>query len=142
MTPEAALSMKLFDRLSWAKENLDPVKSDLVVVYEDEADGTSRIMVPDPNWMACARHGHILPPVDAYHRLETDGEGRVRNGHVLHESVVGPMTEEQAIQYLIAKDVPAHVWQDETANRPRFVICRREQLPESREWRNAWRLVA
>jgi hypothetical protein len=52
------------------------------------------------------------------------------------------MTEEEAIEYLIMKDVPQHVWQEwNTGNKPKMVICRKEQLPSTREWRNAWKIT-
>ena len=51
------------------------------------------------------------------------------------------LTEEEAIEYLIQKDVPQSVWQSwDEGNRPKMVICRKEQLPGTREWRNAWRI--
>ena len=51
------------------------------------------------------------------------------------------MTEEQAIEYLIMKDVPQSVWLDyNSGNKPKMVICRKEQLPATREWRNAWKI--
>jgi protein-disulfide isomerase len=51
------------------------------------------------------------------------------------------MTEEQAIEYLIMKDIPMHVWQDwDKANKPRMVICTKSQLPSTRVWRNAWKI--
>ena len=54
---------------------------------------------------------------------------------------VGPMTEEQAIEYLIMKDCPQSVWRDyDSGNKPKMVICRKEQLPATREWRNAWKI--
>ena len=62
----------LFDRLCWAKENLDGVQSDYRVVYEDSVDECAKILVPDPNWMACALQGGILPPVEVYHELAKD----------------------------------------------------------------------
>ena len=96
----------LFDRLCWAKENLDGVQSDYRVVYEDKIDECAKILVPDPN----------TEPVEA-------------------------MTEEQAIEYLIMKDCPQHVWRDwDSGNKPKLVICRKEQLPATREWRNAWKI--
>ena len=63
-------------------------------------------------------------------------------GYLLHETEpVGPMTEEEAIEYLIKKDVPQSVWQTwDEGNRPKMVICSKEQLPSTREWRNAWRI--
>ena len=62
----------LFDRLCWAKENLDAVQSDYRVVYEDNIDECAKILVPDPNWMACALQGGILPPVWVYWELAKD----------------------------------------------------------------------
>ena len=62
----------LFDRLCWAKENLDGVQSDYRVVYEDSIDECAKILVPDPNWMACALQGGILPPVWVYWELAKD----------------------------------------------------------------------
>jgi hypothetical protein len=51
------------------------------------------------------------------------------------------MTEEQAIEYLIMKDVPQDVWREwNTGNKPKLVICKKQQLPQTREWRNAWRI--
>ena len=47
----------LWNRLCWAKENLDGVQSDYRVVYEDNLDECAKILVPDPNWMACALAG-------------------------------------------------------------------------------------
>ncbi len=54
----------------------------------------------------------------------------------------GAMTEEEAIEYLIQKDVPQHVWKTwNEGNKPKMVICRKEQLPSTREWRNAWKIA-
>ena len=53
VTPEFQ-GTHLWDRLCWAKENLEGVQSDYRVVYEDSVDECAKILVPDPNWMACA----------------------------------------------------------------------------------------
>ena len=51
------------------------------------------------------------------------------------------MTEKEAIEYLIMKDVPQEVWKNwNNGNRPKMVICKKEQLPSHRTWRNAWRI--
>jgi hypothetical protein len=51
------------------------------------------------------------------------------------------MTEEEAIEYLIQKDIPETVWRDyEQANRKRLLIVKKEQLPSHRTWRNAWKI--
>ena len=56
----------LWDRLSWAKENLKPFQTQYCVVYEDSPDEPAKILHADPNWMACALQGGILPPVSSY----------------------------------------------------------------------------
>ena len=136
----------LWDRLCWAKENLEPVQTDYRVVYEDSIDECAKILVPDPNWMACALQGGILPPVWVYHELAKDEAQpdfkKHTRGYLLHETEPMPaMTEEEAIEYLIMKDCPQSVWQTwDEGNRPKMVICKKEQLPQTREWRNAWRI--
>jgi hypothetical protein len=136
----------LWDRLCWAKENLEPHQSDYRVVYEDSIDECAKILVPDPNWMACALQGGILPPVWVYHELAKDEAQpdfkKHTRGYLLHETEPMPaMTEEEAIEYLIMKDIPQSVWTTwDEGNRPKMVICTKEQLPATREWRNAWRI--
>lgn len=136
----------LFQRLLWAKENLEPYQSDYRVLFEDSArpDDPASVLVPDPNWMACALNGGILPPVWVYHELADDEAQpdfkRHTRGHLLHETKpVSPMTEEEAIEYLIQQAIPRHVWM---ANEPKMKICRTSNLPKTREWRNAWRVAA
>lgn len=133
--------LKLYDRLAIAKDHLKPVQSDYRVIFEADLDRPSSILVPDPNWMACALHGDILPPVEVYHQLEYDEDGKITNGHILHDtSPIGPMSEEESIEYLIQKDVPTHVWKAKRGNAIKMVICRKNQLPEMRDWRNAWKI--
>jgi hypothetical protein len=133
--------LKLHERLAIAKEKLKPVQSDYRVVFEADIDNASSVLVPDPNWMACALHGNILPPVHVYHDLEYDEQGTITNGHILHETKpVEAMSEEEAIEYLIQKDVPSHVWADQSGNAIKMVVCRKDQLPADREWRNAWKI--
>ena len=51
------------------------------------------------------------------------------------------MTEKQAIEYLIQKDIPERVWREyDKANHKRLVICKKEQLPKKRTFRNAWKI--
>ena len=136
----------LFDRLCWAKENLNGVQSDYRVVYEDSVDECAKILVPDPNWMACALQGGILPPVWVYWELAKDEAQpdfkKHTRGYLLHQTEPVPaMTEEEAIEYLIQKDCPASVWQSwDSGNKPKMVICKTDQLPKTRQWRNSWRI--
>jgi hypothetical protein len=96
--------------------------------------------------MACALQGGILPPVEVYWALQEDeakpGFKKHTRGYLLHNTKpIDKMTEEEAIEYLIMKDIPQRVWREyQKANRPRLVICKKDQLPSTREWRNAWRI--
>ena len=138
----------LWDRLCWAKENLEGKQSDYRIVWEDpdKPEECSKVTVPDPNWLACALQGGILPPVEVYWLLAEDEAKpdfkKHTRGYLLHNTKpVEAMTEEQAIEYLIMKDIPQRVWRNyDKANKPRLVICKKDQLPSTREWRNAWKI--
>jgi hypothetical protein len=146
----------LFDRLAEAAERLVPVQSQYRVVFEPPGmeEACAAILVPDPNWLAAALAGGILPPIDAYlrdqakvaaycaeHDPETFSWDKVGGAEHPYADTIGPMTEEQAIEYLIMKDVPTEVWVDaDTTNRPRFAIVKTETIPTDRSFRNAWRL--
>ena len=49
---------KLIDRIGWAKANLEPVRTDYCVVYEDIDMKCAAVMHPDPHCMAmlCTVH--------------------------------------------------------------------------------------
>jgi hypothetical protein len=51
------------------------------------------------------------------------------------------MTEEQAIEYLIQKDIPPRVWRDYAGNRCILRIVPVELIPSDRSFRNAWRIA-
>ena len=112
----------------------------------DAPEECSKVTVPDPNWLACALQGGILPPVEVYWLLAEDEAKpdfkKHTRGYLLHNTKpVEAMTEEQAIEYLIMKDIPQRVWRNyDKANKPRLVICKKNQLPSTREWRNAWKI--
>ena len=116
------------------------------MVYEDSIEECAKIMLPDPNWMACALQGGILPPVEVYDELKKDEKDpkfkKHTRGYLLHNTKpVEAMTEEQAMEYLIMKDCPESVWKNySNGNRLKIVICRKDQIPPSREWRNAWKI--
>ena len=136
----------LFDRLCWAKENLEPVQSDYRVVYEDSIDECAKILVPDPHFMAACMNGGIIPKIENYWALAED-EAKpdfVKNtrGYLLHDTEpMGSMTEEEVIEFLILKDCPADVVANfDKGNRITLVICKKEQLPSHRVWRNSWRI--
>jgi hypothetical protein len=40
------------------------------------------------------------------------------------------------------KDCPQHVWRNwDNGNKPRWLSAAKEQLPSTREWRNAWKIT-
>ncbi|MET0653659.1 MAG: hypothetical protein ABWY63_14205 [Hyphomicrobiaceae bacterium] len=137
----------LFHFVCWAHENLPRVETDLVVVYED-GEGPAKVLVPAPEWLASALHGPVkingvllgLPPVEHYHNESRDESGTFTGPRNYWTTEVyepmGPMSEEEAIEYLIMKDIPRRVW--DTGSNYAFTVCRRSQLPPTRRWRNAW----
>lgn len=138
----------LFDRLLWAKANLTPVQSQYRIVWEDpsDLDAPAKITAPDPHWLAAALHGGVLPPVDAYirdkrHLAEAGAQDFRAVGGAEHPYAepIGPMTEEQAIEYLILKDLPESVI-SYTGNRTILRIVPTHTIPTDRANRNAWRI--
>ena len=130
----------LWDRLNEAKERLEPVQSHYRVVFEnpDEIDAPASILCPDPNWMACALAGDILPPIEAYLRDAQVPDGEAKEHP--YAKPIGPMTEEEAIEYLIMKDISPNVWRDYSGNRSILKIASVEKIPNERNFRNAWKI--
>ncbi len=129
--------------------------TDYRIIFEDpdQPDAPAMVLVPSDNWMQEAMEGN-LPPISVYWALQDDEQQAIAEGH--HDTFkhdpekhaaqwtaprIGPLTEEEAIEYLIMKDVPRHIWSQEY-NRPMFKIVNKEQVPSDRSFRNAWRLAA
>tara|TARA_R100001480_G_scaffold128922_1_gene126509 strand:+ start:711 stop:1124 length:414 start_codon:yes stop_codon:yes gene_type:complete len=131
----------LWDRLAEAKSRLDPVQSKYRVLFEDPAapDEPAKVLVPDPNWMACALEGDILPPIETYQRDRGVPDGQPKE-HPYAEPI-GAMTEEEAIEYLVQKDIDPSVWRDYKGNRTILKIVPVEMIPSDRSFRNAWRIM-
>jgi len=131
------MTKHLWDRLAEAKQHLKPVQSKYRVVFEDPdaPDEPAKVLVPDPNWMACALHGDILPPVDTYIRDADVADGEPKEHP--YEKPMGAMTEEEAIEYLVLKDIPRRVWEYK-GNRQIMKIVPTEAVPSDRTYRNAW----
>jgi hypothetical protein len=131
----------LWDRLAEAKTRLDPVQSKYRVLFEDPAtpDEPAKVLVPDPNFMACALEGDILPPIETYQRDRGVPDGQPKE-HPYAEPI-GAMTEEEAIEYLVQKDIDPSVWRDYKGNRTILKIVPVEMIPSDRSFRNAWRIV-
>jgi len=128
----------LWERLLEAKSRLAPVQSKYRVLFEDpsQPDAPAAVLVPDPNWMAAALEGDILPPIDTYQRdrLVPDGEPKEHP----YAEPIGAMTEEEAIEYLVMKDIDPAVWRDYKGNRTIMKIVPVEMIPSDRSFRNAW----
>ena len=130
----------LWDRLAEAKSRLSPVQSQYRVLFENpaEPDAPAAVLVPDPNWMAAALAGGVLPPIDTYLRDQNVPDGQPKE-HPYAEPI-GAMTEEEAIEYLIQKDIPPQVWRDYQGNRIIMKIVPVELIPSDRSFRNAWKI--
>ena len=130
----------LWDRLAEAKSRLAPVQSQYRVLFENPADpeAPASVLCPDPNWMAAALAGGVLPPVDTYLRDQGVADGEPKE-HPYAEPI-GPMTEEEAIEYLVMKDISPRVWRDYTGNRCIMKIVPVELIPTDRSFRNAWKI--
>lgn len=133
--------MHLWDRLRYAKSVLQPVYSKYAILYEDPSkpDEPVNIVSPDPNWLAAALKGDILPPVTAYIQ-DRETVAKQTPTHPYAEPV-GAMTEEEAIEYLIMKDIEPSIWRDYTGNRVILKIVPIEAVPTDRTYRNAWRIT-
>lgn len=158
-TTEEYRSLHLFERIQIADHFLPMVQSKYRVVFEDpenDDDAPCGILIPDPHWLAQALHGNILPPIEAeledqktYQDYLDAGNDPTKfdwhniDGGAKHPyaAPIGPMTEEEAIEYLIMKCLPQRVWADhDRINRPKFKIVHTETISTNRTYRNAWRL--
>jgi hypothetical protein len=130
----------LWDRLAEAKSRLTPVQSQYRVLFENpaEPDAPAAVLVPDPNWMAAALAGGVLPPIDTYLRDRDVPDGQSKE-HPFAEPI-GAMSEEEAIEYLIQKDISPQIWRDYKGNRCIMKIVPVELIPTDRSFRNAWKI--
>lgn len=138
----------LFNQILKDNDVLEDVEQPpYAILWEDPKDLEAPVKVtrPSPTWWAMALHGYMLPPVWVYHELKKDEEQpdfkRHKRGHLLHETPpVGPMTEEEAMEYLIEKDLPPSVWRDYKGNRQILKIVPVELIPTDRTYRNSWKI--
>ena len=124
------------------------------VVFDDPdaLDAPTKVLVPAQQWLDEAMAGN-LPPIWVYWQLQDDEEKAKEEGrhsefnhdpdkHALQWTAprIGPLTEEEAMEYLCMKDLPRKCWAEEH-NRPMFKIVRTEEVPSNRQFRNAWEMV-
>ena len=99
------------------------------VIFDDPdaLDEPTKVLVPSDRWMAEAMAGN-LPPISVYWELQDDEQQAIAEGR--HEKFqhgtrakwelqftaprIGSLTEEEAIEYLCMKDLPAVVGQRNT----------------------------
>lgn len=123
------------------------------VIFEDPdfPEEPAKILVPAPEWLEQAMLG-LLAPIWVHHQLKDAEELAIAEGrhttfkhnpeHLALQFTaprIDPLTEEEAIEYLIMKDIPKRVWAQQH-NRQMFKIVRTEQVPSDRTFRDAWRL--
>ncbi len=145
----------LWARLLKSKKENKKVQSKYSVIYENpnDPDGPLASLTPDPNWLAAALAGGVLPPIEAYLEDQAVVESYVQqhgsadgfswddhDAKHPYADPIGPMAEEEAIEYLIMKDVPPSVWRDYRGNRKILLVVPTKALPTDRALRNAWRI--
>jgi len=124
------------------------------VVFDDPdaLDAPTKVLVPAQQWLDESMAGN-LPPIWVYWQLQDDeakakAEGRHSEfkhdpeKHALQWTAprIGPLTEEEAMEYLCMKDLPRRCWAEEH-NRAMFKIVRTEEVPSDRQFRNAWEMA-
>lgn len=149
-------SKHLWVRCYYYASVLPQVESKYRVLFEDpdDLDAPAKVLVPDPNWMAAALHGSVLPDISSYIAdQKTLAEYEKQNGSMKgfnwrdhnpqhpYAEPRGPMTEEEAIEYLIQKDIPQRVWKEYKGNRTIMKIVPVELVPTDRSFRNAWAIA-
>lgn len=133
--------------------NKEVAKYRVIFDDPDHLDEPTKVLVPSQNWLDMAMSGG-LPPIWVYWQLQDDEQKAIAEGrhkefkhdpekHALQWTAprIGPLTEEEAMEYLVMKDLPRRCWAEEH-NRPMFKIVRTEQVPSDRQFRNAWEMVA
>jgi hypothetical protein len=143
----------LWFRRCYYAQVLKKVQSKYRVLFEDpnDLDAPAKVLVPDPNWMAAALNGSVLPDISSYIAdQKTLAEYEQEHGSLEgfnwkdhdpqhpYAAPRGPMTEEEAIEYLIQKNIPPSVWRDYKGNRTIMKIVPVELIPTDRTYRNAW----
>ena len=124
------------------------------VTFEDPnyPEQPAMVLVPSDNWLNNAMAGN-LPPISVYWELQDDEQKAIDEGrydNFKHDPKkwekqfttprIGKLTEEEAMEYLIMKDIPRRVWSVEY-NRPMFKIVKTEQIPNDRQFRDAWEIA-
>ena len=141
--------------------------------YEDGGGAPMKVTNPSGRCLGELVRGGIHCPIEAHWEskilvIAKDGQYtvvrqidaeevrikmRINNGGIANEFVVdyrrphneigGPMSVQEAHEYIFAKDVPQYVWgRERKYNKPKFCIVPYTMVPaeDKRHLRNAWRL--
>lgn len=123
------------------------------ILYEnpDFPEESVNVVTPTEEWLEEAMSGK-LPSIKVFLKLKEAEQTAIKeNRHVnfKHNKEdydaqfttprIAPLTEEEAMEYLLLKDVPQNVW-GKSHNRQLYRFVRNTQIPSDREFRNAWRL--
>lgn len=121
------------------------------IIYEDPncLEEAAKVVVPSDRWLDDAMSGR-LAPIWVHWQLQDDEQKAIDEGW--HEDFehdkekwklqvegqrIPPLTEEQAMEYLAMMVIPRRVWA-EKHNRPMMRICKTEEVPSDRTFRDAW----
>jgi hypothetical protein len=128
------------ERWHIARAHLEPYQTQYAVIFEDpdNPDAPVAILHPSPNAMSALKAGGIFPEVSSI-LADKDKPNDAPKLHP-YATTCGPLSEEQAIEYLIFKDVPSRVLAYQ-GNRQILRIVKRASIPSDRTFRSAWRLA-
>lgn len=118
------LRKEQFARIMRYHQNPCPYQTQYAVLYEEQ--GQARICHPDPHFVAQLMQGGVICDMRQNGTLDEKGTPRMEGTG----KVLPPLTEEEAVQYVAWRDVPAHV------NRVEIIL--RSAIPTDRTFRNAW----
>ena len=122
----------LLSRLLWAHENIISKPCPFAIVWDDpeRPDTPARVTIPTDSYWAFLLHGGIVPPVSVWRDKD-----HIR---VHYAGPIGQLTREQAMRYVLEKDVPRHVWSDSKRNARAYQILPRDHVPKDRSKRDHW----
>ena len=135
-------------------EDLKDFKAQYAVLFNDpdNLEDPAKIMYPADYFIKQAMIGE-LPPVSVFLQLRLDEEAwnEVNEGTGFEHDEekwkmqftapnIEPLTEEEAMEYLVIKDLPTKVW-SKKHNRPMFKIIRKSEISADRTFRNAWEMT-
>ena len=158
LSKKEADSMRLYEReITLKRRGCKPVTPKYVIVFEDpdDLDAPCKIQVPTPEWIAYCLHGNFICSAEHFIRDKRFYAEWTKNNpnqqfnwkdhggnSASYAETLPAMTQEEAMELLLQKDVPERVWNNTTSNATRYKICRKEMIPSNRQYRNAWRLAA